>query len=64
MNEFLKMDIFFLVTTIAVVLFASLGTAILWRLVRILKNIDRISEQIASVFNFFGARKKQSRKND
>ncbi|MFA6408149.1 MAG: hypothetical protein WCW36_01560 [Candidatus Paceibacterota bacterium] len=45
MSEFLKMDIFFFVTTIVVVLLAILGAVVLWRLARILKNIDHISEQ-------------------
>ena len=47
MNEFLKMDIFFFVTTLAVVAVAVLGAVILWRLARILKNIEHLSEQAA-----------------
>ena len=47
MNEFLQMDIFFFVTTLAVILFSCLGAVILWRLARILKNIEHISEQAA-----------------
>ncbi|MHB8860604.1 MAG: hypothetical protein ACYC48_02615 [Minisyncoccota bacterium] len=47
MNEFLKMDLFFFITTLAVVLLAFFGAVVLWRLSRILKNIDHISEQIA-----------------
>lgn len=47
MNEFLKMDIFFFVATLAVVLLAFFGALVLWRLSRVLKNIDHISEQVA-----------------
>ena len=48
MNEFLKMDIFFVVTTIVVILIGALTAYILWRLQRILKNIEHISEQVAN----------------
>lgn len=47
MNEFLKMDIFFFITSMAVVLLALLGAFVLWRLSRVLKNIEHISEQVA-----------------
>ena len=47
MNEFLKMDIFFLVATLAVVLLAFFGAVVLWRLSRVLQNIEHISEQVA-----------------
>ncbi|HUX80864.1 MAG TPA: hypothetical protein VMV38_00900, partial [Candidatus Paceibacterota bacterium] len=47
MNEFLKMDIFFFVTTIAVLVLAFLSAFVLWRLQRILKNVEHISEQVA-----------------
>lgn len=46
MNEFLRMDIFFFVTTLTVALFAFFGVFILWRFLRILKNIENISEQV------------------
>ncbi|MFA6585434.1 MAG: hypothetical protein WCS97_03250 [Candidatus Paceibacterota bacterium] len=45
MNEFIKMDTFFFITTVAVVLFTTLGVVVLWRFLRILKNIEHISEQ-------------------
>ena len=45
MDEFLKMDIFFFITAVAVVALAALGAVVLWRLARILKNVDHISEQ-------------------
>jgi len=47
MDDFLKMDIFFFVTTMVVVLFAVLGTIVVWRVSRVLKNIEHISEQVA-----------------
>ncbi|MDP1689716.1 MAG: hypothetical protein Q8L52_00725 [bacterium] len=47
MDEFLKMDIFFFVTTIAVIVLAFFAAFVLWRLERVLKNIEHISEQVA-----------------
>ncbi|MDP1707271.1 MAG: hypothetical protein Q8L30_01845 [bacterium] len=47
MDDFLKMDIFFFVTTVAVVLFVFLGAVVTWRISRVLKNIEHISEQVA-----------------
>lgn len=47
MDAFLKMDIFFFVTTLVVILFAILGAVVMWRLSRVLKNIEHISEQVA-----------------
>lgn len=47
MDEFLKMDIFFFVTTVAVVLLAFFFAYVLWRLGRVLKHIEHISEQAA-----------------
>lgn len=47
MDEFLKMDIFFFVTTVAVVVIAFFATYVLWRLQRVLKNIEHVSEQVA-----------------
>lgn len=46
MNEFLKMDIFFMVTTAAVVVVTVLLVFILIRVLRILKNIEDISELV------------------
>jgi F0F1-type ATP synthase membrane subunit b/b' len=45
MDEFLKMDVFFFVTTIAVVLVTVLFAFALWKLLRILKRIEHISEE-------------------
>lgn len=47
MDEFLKMDVFFFVTTIAVIILAFFSAYILWRFERILKNVEHISEQVA-----------------
>ncbi|MHB8710114.1 MAG: hypothetical protein ACYC6X_01010 [Minisyncoccota bacterium] len=47
MDEFLKMNIFFFVTTVAVVMLAFFTAFVLWRLERVLRNIEHISEQVA-----------------
>jgi len=47
MNEFLKMDVFFFVATIAVIVVAVFAAYIMWRFQRILKNIEHISEQVS-----------------
>ncbi|MDO8624187.1 MAG: hypothetical protein Q7R54_02415 [bacterium] len=47
MDEFLKMDVFFFITTVAVVLLTLFGVVVLWRLARVLKNIEHISEQVS-----------------
>lgn len=47
MNEFLKMDIFFFVTTTVVVALGALIAYVLWRVARVLKHIEHISEQVA-----------------
>ena len=47
MNDFLKMDVFFFITTVALVLLTSFGAVVLWRLSNILKHIEHVSEQIA-----------------
>ncbi|MDP2665333.1 MAG: hypothetical protein Q8P23_01635 [bacterium] len=48
MDEFLKMDIFFVVATVAVVVLAFFTAFVLWRLERVLRNIEHISEQVAA----------------
>jgi len=48
MDEFLKMDIFFFVTTITVVVVGVLMAFVLWRLERVLRNVEHISEQVAA----------------
>jgi hypothetical protein len=47
MNDFLKMDIFFFVTTVVVIIGGVLSAYILWRIGRVLKNLEHISEQAA-----------------
>ncbi len=47
MNDFLQMDIFFFITSAAVVLLALFGAYVAWRAARILKHIEHISEQVA-----------------
>ncbi len=43
MDQFLKMDIFFVVTTVSVVIMTVLLAVVLIRVLRILKNIEDIS---------------------
>ena len=47
MNEFLKMDIFFIVTTLVVVMLGIVVTFILFRVWRILGHIEDISRDIS-----------------
>lgn len=47
MTEFLKMDVFFFITSVAVILLALLVAYVLWQVSRILKHIEHISEQVA-----------------
>ncbi|MDP2651883.1 MAG: hypothetical protein Q8O94_01980 [bacterium] len=47
MDEFLKMDIFFFVTTIVAIALGILSAYVLWRIGRVLKHIEHISEQAA-----------------
>ncbi|MFA6278921.1 MAG: hypothetical protein WCS97_02515 [Candidatus Paceibacterota bacterium] len=47
MNEFLKMDIFFFVTTVVVVVLGAVSAYAIWRVGRVLKHIEHISEQAA-----------------
>lgn len=46
MDEFLKMDIFFVVTTVAVLVVTILLAFVLIRVLRILKNIEDISVMV------------------
>jgi len=47
MDQFLKMDIFFGITSVVTVVLGILVAIVLWRLERILKNVEHISEQVA-----------------
>lgn len=46
MDDFLKMDIFFVVTTVAIVVISILLAFVLIRVLRILKNIEDISVMV------------------
>lgn len=46
MNDFLKMDIFFVVTTVAVFVLSILLAFVLIRVLRILKNVEDISHMV------------------
>lgn len=48
MAEFLKMDIFFVVTTIIVVIAGVFVVAALYYLVRILKSVDHLAQNVSS----------------
>lgn len=47
MEEFLKMDIFFFITTVVVIVLAVLVARVLWRFQRVMKNAEHISEQVS-----------------
>lgn len=44
MDEFLKMDIFFFVASIELIILGTLVGFVLWKLLRILKHVERIAE--------------------
>ncbi len=46
MDDFLKMDIFFVVATIAAVVFAALLSYALVLIIRILRNVERVSQVV------------------
>ncbi len=46
MDDFLKMDIFFAVSTLAVVVVAGLIAYALVRILRILRNVEKLSETV------------------
>jgi hypothetical protein len=46
MDQFLKMDIFFEVTTAVVVIFGILGCVALFYLIRLFRTLDRIAGQV------------------
>ena len=47
MNDFLKMDVFFVVSTIAVIVITGLLAYALVRVLRILRNVEHISETVS-----------------
>jgi hypothetical protein len=52
MDDFLKMDIFFVVATIAVVVVGALVAYALVRLLRILRNVEKLSETVSTEAQF------------
>ena len=46
MDSFLKMDVFFVVTTIVVIILGVLVALILWLLFRIMGHVEHLSEQV------------------
>lgn len=47
MTDFAKMDIFFVVTTVAVLLVCGLIAVALIRVLRILKNVEKVSDMVS-----------------
>lgn len=47
MNDFLKMDIFFVVTTIVAVLLGAFVLVALYYLIRILKSVDHLAKNVS-----------------
>jgi hypothetical protein len=47
MDEFLKMDIFFVIASIGVIVLVLFTAFVLWRLERVLRNVEHISKQVA-----------------
>lgn len=48
MNDFLQMNIFFAVTTMAVFFFGVMGMIALYYMIRILRNIEHVSRNVSS----------------
>ena len=47
MDEFLKMDIFFVIASVGVIVLVFFTAFVLWRLERVLRNVEHISQQVA-----------------
>lgn len=56
MDTVMKADIFFFVTTIAVVAFLILGSIAFWYLIKILANIKRASDKLEAEIENIGER--------
>ncbi len=54
MDTFMKADIFFFVTTIAVVAFLIMGSIAFYYLIRILRNVKRLSDKFEGTFDAAG----------
>lgn len=48
MDAFLKMDVFFVVATIGVVVVSALLAGVLWYALRLMRTLDRISKEVES----------------
>ena len=48
MDDFLKMDVFFVIATVSTVILTALAALVLWRLARILKDVERVSGEVAA----------------
>ena len=44
MDEFLKMDVFFVIASLSILIVSALISFAVWRLLRILKHVERIAE--------------------
>lgn len=47
MEELLKMDIFFVITSVVVVVLGVFVAVVLYRVIRILNNVEKISKEVA-----------------
>ncbi len=47
MSDFVKMDVFFVVTTVAVLAIAALLCVALYRILRILRNVEHVSQIVS-----------------
>lgn len=47
MNEFLKMDVFFVVTTTVILLLGVFALVALYFIIKILKNVDHVSKNVS-----------------
>jgi hypothetical protein len=63
MAEFIKMDVFFVVTTIAVVLVGTLLGVALFYVIRILRNVEHVSERVAEESDYIKSDLEELRTN-
>ncbi|HSE34620.1 MAG TPA: hypothetical protein VLB83_00725 [Candidatus Paceibacterota bacterium] len=47
MEDVLKMDIFFVITTVAVIIVTALASVMLYYAIKILKNVEHVSERVS-----------------
>jgi len=48
MNEFLKMDIFFFITTFVVIMLGAFALVALYYVIKILKSVDHVAENVSA----------------